>query len=128
MTRRVILENPTSSVFCAHGAGFVVPWNQVEEYMHVESAWEEPKQEQPDTTAQVCSIPVYEDQKSFEREEKELREIFERTYGPVKRPKEVRSSRVARTYSERPVKRHKALRRRSICWWTATISSLPGRI
>ena len=101
------LENPTSSVFCAHGAGFVVPWNQVEEYMHVESAWEEPKQEQPDTTAQVCSIPVYEDQKSFEREEKELREIFERTYGPVKRPKEVRSSRVARTYSERPVKRHR---------------------
>ena len=34
------LEKPTSSVFCAHGAGFVVPWNQVEEYMHVESIWE----------------------------------------------------------------------------------------
>lgn len=30
-------ENPTGSVFCAHGAGFVVPWNQVEEYMHLES-------------------------------------------------------------------------------------------
>jgi len=31
------LDNPTGSVFCAHGAGFVVPWYEVKEYMHVES-------------------------------------------------------------------------------------------
>ncbi|MCI5595131.1 MAG: TetM/TetW/TetO/TetS family tetracycline resistance ribosomal protection protein [Lachnospiraceae bacterium] len=31
------LDNPTSSVFCAHGAGFVVNWDQVEDYMHLES-------------------------------------------------------------------------------------------
>lgn len=31
------LENPADSVFCAHGAGFVVKWDQVKEYMHVES-------------------------------------------------------------------------------------------
>lgn len=31
------LENPTSSVFCAHGAGFVVKWDEVPEYMHLES-------------------------------------------------------------------------------------------
>ncbi len=31
------VENPRGSVFCAHGAGFVVPWDQVEEYMHLES-------------------------------------------------------------------------------------------
>lgn len=30
-------DNPCGSVFCAHGAGFVVEWNQVEEYMHLES-------------------------------------------------------------------------------------------
>lgn len=29
--------NPSSSVFCAHGAGFIVPWNQVKDYMHIES-------------------------------------------------------------------------------------------
>lgn len=34
------LENPADSVFCAHGAGFVVPWNQVEEYMHMENAYD----------------------------------------------------------------------------------------
>lgn len=33
------LENPTGSVFCAHGAGFVVEWNQVDEYAHVESGF-----------------------------------------------------------------------------------------
>lgn len=31
------LDNPTGSVFCAHGAGFVVPWDLVKDYMHVES-------------------------------------------------------------------------------------------
>ncbi len=30
--------NPTGSVFCAHGAGFVVPWNEVPNYMHLEYA------------------------------------------------------------------------------------------
>lgn len=29
-------ENPAGSVFCAHGAGFNVPWEQVEDYMHIE--------------------------------------------------------------------------------------------
>ncbi len=31
-------ENPTGSVFCAHGAGFLVPWNEVPSYMHLEYA------------------------------------------------------------------------------------------
>lgn len=31
------IEHPTGSVFCAHGAGFVVPWDEVKDYMHVES-------------------------------------------------------------------------------------------
>lgn len=30
-------ENPADSVFCAHGAGFVVPWDQVKDHMHLES-------------------------------------------------------------------------------------------
>lgn len=32
------LENPAGSVFCAHGAGFIVPWDEVEEYMHLSDA------------------------------------------------------------------------------------------
>ncbi len=30
-------ENPTGSVFCAHGAGFNVPWNEVRKYMHIDT-------------------------------------------------------------------------------------------
>ncbi len=33
------LKNTPDSVFCAHGAGFVVPWSEVFDYMHVESAY-----------------------------------------------------------------------------------------
>lgn len=33
------VENPSSSVFCAHGAGFLVTWDQVAAYAHVESGW-----------------------------------------------------------------------------------------
>ncbi len=31
------VENPTGSVFCANGAGFLVNWDEVKDYMHVES-------------------------------------------------------------------------------------------
>lgn len=33
------IANPTGSVFCAHGAGFVVPWYEVRDYAHVEDGW-----------------------------------------------------------------------------------------
>ncbi|MCH5275772.1 MAG: TetM/TetW/TetO/TetS family tetracycline resistance ribosomal protection protein [Lachnospiraceae bacterium] len=33
------LRNPTGSVFCAHGAGFVVSWDEVKGYMHTEQSW-----------------------------------------------------------------------------------------
>ena len=29
------LDNPTGSIFCAHGAGFFVPWGEVPDYMHI---------------------------------------------------------------------------------------------
>lgn len=33
------MENPSSSVFCAHGAGFIVEWENVKDYMHVDSGF-----------------------------------------------------------------------------------------
>lgn len=38
------LANPTGSVFCAHGAGFVVPWYEVKDYMHLEGYREKDKE------------------------------------------------------------------------------------
>lgn len=37
------VDNPAGSVFCAHGAGFVVPWHQVKDYMHLEAVHSEEK-------------------------------------------------------------------------------------
>lgn len=70
------LENPTGSVFCSHGAGFVVPWYQVKEYMHVESPFSEQKENKESYESQkpVCSFDDWID-------EDEIEEIFTRTYG-----------------------------------------------
>ncbi|MDW2800708.1 translation factor GTPase family protein [Clostridium boliviensis] len=37
------LDNPAGSVFCSHGAGFVVPWDQVKKHMHVEPFLKSPQ-------------------------------------------------------------------------------------
>ncbi|MBR1472364.1 MAG: NYN domain-containing protein [Lachnospiraceae bacterium] len=47
------LRNPPDSVFCAHGAGFTVPWNEVYDYMHVESAYHPYPEENARKEAQV---------------------------------------------------------------------------
>lgn len=39
-------DNPTGSVFCAHGAGFVVKWDEVEQYMHIGSVTADKEKEQ----------------------------------------------------------------------------------
>lgn len=78
------LENPTGSVFCAHGAGFVVNWDQVEEYMHVESGLLlEPVERQPEPV-EVRTKTWKEERDAYQATEKELEEIFTRTYGPIR--------------------------------------------
>lgn len=83
------LENPTGSVFCAHGAGFIVPWYEVEDYMHLEL--QTPMQKQvkeeipmPKRTPQEAEAYL----KEGVQNEEELRAIFERTYGAVKRERQ----------------------------------------
>lgn len=88
------LDNPTGSVFCAHGAGFVVPWNQVPEYMHLEACL---KPEAGSEPAFGGSSPVRENRAdgaggssygSYQARldnDKELEEIFVRTYGAVEK-------------------------------------------
>lgn len=76
------LENPTGSVFCAHGAGFVVNWDQVEDYMHVESGWNAPAGQE---TKPVTAKNWKEENEKYLATEKELEEIFERTYGPIRK-------------------------------------------
>lgn len=98
------LENPTGSVFCAHGAGFTVPWDRVPEYMHLESVLKKtedgPEQTDKDTGQRVvpgtagalAGIPetgkrpaVRQDFYAMQADDRELETIFTRAYGAVER-------------------------------------------
>lgn len=87
-------ENPTGSVFCTHGAGFYVPWNEVPEHMHIESQLKKRQNQEEDKREnlndrragtrfvgkEAAQVPSWN-----AKEEKELEEIFIRTYGKVER-------------------------------------------
>lgn len=90
------LDNPTGSVFCTHGAGFVVGWQDVEQYIHIDCGIQ---LKAPAVTAPTSAVipPVRSAQTSLGcyQDEAELEAIFARTYGTVKREK----SRFKRTIS-----------------------------
>ena len=67
------VENTPDSVFCAHGAGFNVKWNEVKDHMHLESGLKEEKEPQI-----IMHNVRYDD--------KELEKIMEREFGPIRRP------------------------------------------
>ena len=74
-------ENTADSVFCSHGAGHVVRWDEVRAHAHVDSGVrleEDEPEEQP--------VPVRRGAppSSCLDDDKELRALFERTYGPIK--------------------------------------------
>lgn len=70
-------ENPSGSVFCSHGSGITIPWDQVSEHMHIDTGVEK------ETQTEVRPIIRYRDL-SFD--DKELEEIMDREFGPIRRP------------------------------------------
>ncbi|MBS6772273.1 MAG: TetM/TetW/TetO/TetS family tetracycline resistance ribosomal protection protein [Faecalibacterium prausnitzii] len=76
------LDNPADSVFCAHGAGFVVPWEQVRSHMHVDSGWGKTAKTEETVQARPRRMSAY---RATLEEDAELLKIFEQTYGPIKR-------------------------------------------
>ena len=71
-------DNPADSVFCSHGAGVNIPWDQVKDYMHLESCMKPPVEE----TAPIAA-PRY---RSLSIDDRELEAIMEREFGKIKRP------------------------------------------
>ena len=69
------LENTPDSVFCDHGAGVTIKWNQVKNVMHVDSGW----QVKPPVAPTLITQNLHLD-------EKELEKIMLREFGPIKRP------------------------------------------
>ena len=92
------LENPTGSVFCAHGAGFVVDWDLVPGYAHLDTSGvlgqkkNDDDQDiveneyEPRTDVPAGPTSRY-DRSNLTITNDELEEIFTRTYGPIKREK-----------------------------------------
>ena len=72
------LEHTPDSVFCAHGAGFNVKWNQVTEYMHLESALRTPRNEEG-------TVPTVRRAINTNIDERELEAIMSREFGPIRR-------------------------------------------
>jgi predicted RNA-binding protein with PIN domain len=71
------VDNTPSSVFCAHGAGFNVPWDQVADYMHLDSGLKK--------DAPVADLQPRVYQRNLDIDEKELEAIMEREFGSIRR-------------------------------------------
>ncbi len=79
------LANPTGSVFCAHGAGFVVSWDQVKKHMQVESPFTDPKKAARPDDGYAGNQGTSGKDRPYGADEKELEAIFTRTYGERRR-------------------------------------------
>ena len=93
---------PADSVFCSHGAGVTVKWDQVREHMHLDSGWRPPEERRKEDQHQSVPRPTmsYADSAKMERE---LEAIFTRTYGPIK-PRAFAPAPKAPARKERPWK------------------------
>ncbi len=94
------LQDPAGSVFCSHGAGYVVPWNEVKAHMHVESPL---RRIRPDLFEAGHSVPAPEEGREIKENipsgsartgngyrsayesDRELEEIFVRRFGERKK-------------------------------------------
>lgn len=81
------LDNSPDSVFCAHGAGFTVKWNQVGEYMHLASVLPAIAGDYAETSVKESSQAVRQTScsRQLSIDEKELEAIMEREFGPIRR-------------------------------------------
>lgn len=77
-------ENPCDSVFCAHGAGYTVKWNEIKSRMHLPSALSTPKSEYADHDLRK-TFSACKNSRNLFALDKELIQIFEQTYGPIKK-------------------------------------------
>lgn len=76
-------DNTCDSVFCSKGSGYTVKWNEVKSHMHLLSIFSTPKSEYAQTFSK-SRASSYADKKDLFALDKELMEIFEQTYGPIK--------------------------------------------
>ncbi len=77
------LENSADSVFCSHGAGYVVKWDEAPAHIHIST--KNKREESADEVPEEITVRQVTDYRARLAEDKELMEIFERTYGKINR-------------------------------------------
>lgn len=115
--------NPAASVFCSHGAGTIVPWDEVRSHMHLDTGWtpdggvgaktdlvdnidmEALKKLQAKSTKKTTDDRSFEEiERDLKFTENELKDIFEKTYGTIK-PRYVETEEDRRRYAAQDAKR-----------------------
>ncbi|MCM1115042.1 MAG: TetM/TetW/TetO/TetS family tetracycline resistance ribosomal protection protein [Clostridium sp.] len=76
-------DNPCDSVFCSHGAGYTIKWDEVKSHMHLPSAMTVLKSDYNDNKLKK-TFAAGKDKNNLFALDKELMQIFEQTYGPIK--------------------------------------------
>lgn len=97
------LENPTGSVFCSHGAGFVVAWDEIVNYMHIDSGLGLMKKQETLFDDEKPVTGVQRRAGEGLSQDKELEEIFKRTYGETKRERNAFTPAKEVRYQKEPV-------------------------
>ena len=72
------LDNTPDSVFCAHGAGTVIPWDRVRDYMHLDPGFGKAETQTPPPAPRMF-------RRRFDLDDRELEEILQREFGPIRR-------------------------------------------
>ena len=70
-------DNTPDSVFCAHGAGTVIPWDRVRDYMHLDTGFGKERPAPEDTPRMF--------RRRFDLDDRELEQILQREFGPIRR-------------------------------------------
>ncbi len=118
--------NPASSVFCSHGAGTIIPWDEVRSHMHLDTGWtreggvgartdlidnidmEALRKVQAKSTRKATDNRTFDEiERDLRFAENELKDIFERTYGTIK-PRYVETEEDRRRYAAQEAARLKA--------------------
>ena len=118
-------------------------WDQVEEYMHVESGWQNPQSPELQAAKNVTAKSWKEENEKYWATEKELEEIFERTYGPIRKLGEERPAgpsvkagrgageirwKALESPPEITNRKKRRMERKNTFWWMDIILFLPGKI
>lgn len=102
------IENTPHSVFCAHGAGFVVPWDEVEQYKHLD-----PDVALAEPTETLLSKPRAL-AKRYDLSDEELEAIMLREFGPIKRRHYGEPKTISADKKKRPSKRSPTMQRQMV--------------